>query len=340
MDKISITKQAFKIYHANLSSYLSISSIFGTIALLCFVLAYFFPISLILSVPIIFSPSIFALQASLMSLNSKEEGSPIKIYFKYFGLYFTSLFRGGYRSLIGLIKALAALSIITTLVAIPISIVAYQTIPELKDIIVNNATLTPEQLDAIILNNNLLKYGSMFAVGGGLLAGSYFYIHHLFAHSLIYASMLHTNEPLVMRAYSYIFRIVFSYFRRTFYKEYYKAVWWLIIIYIIGYCLGFSGLLLLKKDFIYYSPQIIGLAGGFILILFFLPYVFNVVELILINHIDEYNRANMNATMTLVNQLKAKGGLSPNEEEEITKTLNKLNTDINKDNKGNEDEKK
>lgn len=329
----TISKQAFGFYKKNLNNIFSITAIYGTIILLLLLLAYFFPISLIFTIPLIAIPFTFALQSSLLIINNVPESNnrPVVTFFKSYASYYNNVIRGGYRSIIGLIKGISAYALIYVLVMIPIGCTAFFTINELQEIVRSNATYTYEQMELIINNNDILKYGIAFAQGAALLAGSYFFIHHVFAHSLIYSALFRSNVQAPMNNNKYVYRYAFSYFKSTFYKQYYKAIWWLIIIYVLGYCLGFGAYLFVKVDILSYSPQVVGLASAFILSLGFLPYVFYVIELILLNNMDEYDKAYTRATINIVNSLKTKVGLSKEEEQQINDALNRINNENNKD---------
>ncbi len=334
----SVHQQAFFVYKKNIGALLPMCAIYGTIVLLCFLLAYFFPYTLIISVPLIVVPFTFALQSSSIMINNIKDSKdrPISTFFKSYFTYYKSTFKGGYRTLIGLIKALSTYAVIYSLILIPICIAAYFSIDELQEIVKNNASYSYEQMEAIINNNNLLKYGAIFANGAGLLSGAYFFIHHIFAHSLIYSSLFHSPTQIPMRDNSYMFRSVFSYFRKTFYKEYYKSIWWLIIVYVIFYCIGFSLILLLKTDINSCSPQIVGLAVAFLANLVFIPYVFYVIESIFLNNIKGYDNACMKATMELLDVIKSKANFSKEEEEEFNKTVDLLK---NKDGDSSQEDK-
>lgn len=338
-DNKTINQQAFALYKKNIGAILPMCAIYGTIVLLCFLLAYFFPYTLIFSVPLIVVPFTFALQSSSILINNIKDSKdrPISTFFKSYFTYYKSTFKGGYRTLIGLIKAISTYAVIYSLILIPICIAAYFSIDELQEIVKNNASYSYEQMEAIINNNNLLKYGAIFASGAGLLAGAYFFIHHLFAHSLIYSAIFHSPAQIPMKENSFLFRSVFSYFRKTFYKDYYRSIWWLIIAYIVSYCLGFALILILKPDITSSSPHVVALAFAFLIILIFIPYVFYVVELIFLNHIDKYNDASTKATMRIFNDLKFKLNLTNEEKEGLEKVLNNIND--SSDNSSKDDKK-
>ena len=330
-------KDALNEYRNHLGSYLSLSMLYLTIVTLLLVLAYFFPFTLILSVPLILVPFTFALQASvsLVSCNQTENKSPFAIFFKSFAVYYSAPFFGGYRGIVGLLKALAAFAIGMSLILFPISIYVLTNNPVIKDIITSNSEVTTTYLYEILMNDNLFAYGLMYSLGVGTLFASLIYIHHFMAHSLVVVSTLHTVKPIPMNVHKSLYKYIFPGFRRTYYREYCSGIWWLLILYLIGFAIGFALIFFIKDRAFEYNAHIIALAGAFLFVTPFSPYVFLLLDKLLVNNIVDYNNANMEATLTIMAKVKVKGQLSKEEEDEIQKSFDELNdlTKINPDEK-------
>ena len=104
MNKNSIVKQGFKEAHKRFVVVSLPLSFFALLTILMLILAFFFPITLLLSLPFVIIPSFFAVAAINTLATNKNTHEGIG-FFVMFRSYFSQIFRGGYKVIWGLVKS-------------------------------------------------------------------------------------------------------------------------------------------------------------------------------------------------------------------------------------------
>ena len=103
--KDSLRNISFNKFKTNPTSYLAVGIMCGLFLLLVMVLAFIDPAILIIAVPLLALPFIFASHVACYYLQVNQQIS-LTAYARYFMGFFHSQFRGSFRGLISLLKSL------------------------------------------------------------------------------------------------------------------------------------------------------------------------------------------------------------------------------------------
>lgn len=281
-----VKEKVQKEYKNNAPYYMAYSALFSTIILLVFALAYFLPISLILTIPFIFVPFAVSFQSCVYNVligNGYSSGA----FFKFYALYFNRLFFGVTRSLMGLLKSLGVYFGLYFVIAMPSTAIVIMSNPDYVELLSN---LTPENIS--VLNNlattdSTLRLLIPIASGFALMSAGYMFLHHYFFHSVrVTAKYMYVVEV------PYLSNMIYDYgFRRIkvkFAKDYYSSIWKIIIVYISASIIGFVFCYFLINS-TYSYPGIIGLAFGVFAVSFFFPRIYLILYYSLESNFEEFH---------------------------------------------------
>ena len=130
--------------------------------------------------------------------------------------------------------------------------------------------------------------------------------------------------------------------KRSFNKDYYASLWYVVILYVVGYIAGcFVGRCLLNLDFD--KAIIVGIFGSLLLTIGFIPYYFDVTYFLFRKHSDKYNAMFVKLSLETLEEVKKENKIDPEKEEELRKYLDAQKKDIEeflKEEKDKEDKRK
>lgn len=341
-DTPKISKLAFSRVKRTLNKKSSIFAILLVTIIICFALALFFPESLLLSVPFLVIPSIFA----YMSINSaidSELVSPTRAYFLLFKSYFSNHFRGSFRVIWSYLKSLLIFIAITIVVSIVGVTIIYSVDKEfVRQFISLSSSLSTNEglneLQELMFNNRnfsmLIKLTTYLAEGAGFIV----FLHFVLSESeKCYFNLLGT-APVFARDLNIIFKAFIKKNRKQYAKDHFKGTWFLLLLLILGFS---SGILL--GEFVIKQSQSVNVVFGYfmslVFILPFIPYYFDFTLILF----KKYHQAFINTFVELsiesLNELKKKQDISEEKEKEILGLLDEQK-EIAKNNKENSKDEK
>lgn len=331
--KKSISATAFKRAK---SSFVTISlplSFFALLTILMLILAFVAQWTLLLTVPFIIVPAFFSV-AALNTLVDRPE-APVGVgFFVMFRGYFSQPFRGGFRVIFGLLKFFFVYLIVSLLLTVILTNTVLNKDPAYLAFIESSKTMTDaEFIDAtakFISENASFKMIMFVTTSAGLLGGTYMFLHHITTGLVKYNYNFLSKLPLPTQDLNVIHKAVMKKNRAAFNKDYYKVVWFLALIFIGGYALGTLIPYFFLPQISPLSCPVIGLFVAFILLLFFIPYLINGMQLIFEKYRSEYTNTFIELSMKSIEEIKKHQEISEEKEKEILQFLESQKPDENK----------
>lgn len=322
----SIKKLAFSDLKSKYTNLLLPLSIFAVIFILSLMLAFVSPITLILTVPFLIIPGFFSLTAITVSpANTTKTGS---LYFLLYRNYFSPFFKSGYRVIIGFLKALLVYAIISSIASTVFEYTILIHDPAYTDLI--NQMENLESIDSIIptiLNlvetNGSFKLFMFLTTTIAFFGGFYMFVHHLSINSMKMYLNLSSPTPMPSSDLNLINKMTMKKIRKGFYKEYVKALWFFPIILLIGYAGGVVLGYFLIPNLDALQCSLLGVFFDFILVLFLLPYFFNVLRFIFERYRTNYIDTFIDLSMKSIEELKKTTTISEEKEKQIKEFLDK-----------------
>ena len=328
MKEINVRKETSAKFKKHLSYNFSYGAFFAFIIIACFSLAYFFPSSLVLTVPLVIIPFTFAFQFNTSIDNTviNDQGFSLKRFLNLFKVYFQRQFFGVYRLIGGFFKSLAVFAgcyVFISFIMVQTLIMKDAQIASLVASIQESGDLMnlEETFYNTLLENETFINSVYLAFAIAFYPALYMFMHHIGTHSVKIHLSVASGQKMMMGEVHYIHKMGFPSFRRMFYKDYYKTVWWFIPVTAILY---YGGMLVIYF-FLYKTPfemAIVGAALALLFISFFAPYYFSCIETLFIKYQDKYIEASISQSVKALNELKAHNQMSKEEEEEIEKYIN------------------
>ena len=298
--QISIDKQIRQNYRKNFVSKSSLVAVLTLFIIACLALAYFVPITLLITIPLIIIPLLTGFIAENITANTKP--SSIGRMMMGFRLYYSRQFFGIYRILESIIKTIIVYLICSSVLSIILHFAIGMNDPTYASLV--NEIIRDRNIEDLNRNLQELLGNPTFVLIENITEiasiglGSYMMVHHVLTHSIkVFYNLLGRNVFLAPGV-NFIHRRAFSRFRRFFYKDYYSSFWYMILIYIVFYVGGaLLGLLLLNRTG--NESAIIGLFAATIGSVFFLPIVFDTIQVIFSIYSVYYIQAIMHNASTL-----------------------------------------
>ncbi len=233
----------------------------------------------LLGVLLIGLPALLSMQ--LMVLRPKKEDGPTtKEGFLGFRLYFTFYF-GVYRFWLSLVKALLVLILAALVSSFTLfyifnacSLPFREAFSSFSYLATQSETTVQKLYEALSSSQPLMSYCSWVAVISLLFAGYYFF--HEIGKNTFNTYVRSFIGAVPSRAANAIFSDFFRQERLSFYKDYYKANWPAIILFVIGYAGGAA-----FGMFLFASPSYaisFAFIGACLLLSPYLPYFFYVMD--------------------------------------------------------------
>lgn len=338
-DKNSIVKLGFKEAKKR---YLILSlplSFFALLTIGMLILGFFFPLTLFLTIPFVVIPSFFAVSAinTVANNNNAHEGLG---FFVMFRAYFSQIFKGGYKVIIGLLKYLLTYIVSAIILSLILSATVLSKDPAYIELIHQFETVTDTaQLTQLLndfINNNVTLNNLMIIISIiSVFLGSYFFLHHFAVNSLKYNYNFLSKFPIPVLDLNIVQKIFIKNNFKTFYKNYYKAFWFLGIVFASGYAGGSVLSYFFIPNIDMMQITVVGLFGGFIFLLFFIPYFLNASQLIFIEYRGSYFSILMDLSKESLQKMREAKTITEEKEKEVLKIIESQKDDDLNDDKDN-----
>lgn len=321
-----IGKESWKDYKTNFSMKFRLTVMYTFFLMVVLILAVLTPFTLVATLPFIVLPFTFS-YVSVLCTPELSKNNPILSFFICYPLYYKSFFFGGFRALIGILKAVLISIIFSSILTIILYYTYLRGQPGFAEILqeiqaASNAEEMQTALDHFLSFSPTIFMTKITNLVGGFF-GIWAFIHHCLLNSEKFYLNLFNPKPLPMKAVNRL-HIAASHLRRKdFFKEYYGAVWYVMIDFVIGFG-GGATLSMFVFNFDASQSLYIGLFISLILLFPFIPYYFDVIRNIYLASSDEYSDASIRLSEKALYDLKRNNLLTEEDrkkmEEEIEKS--------------------
>jgi len=301
---------------------------FALLTLISLILAYVLPYSLIVTVPLVIVPAYFAF-TSMNAIKGKKNSQNVT-FFRMYRNYFSTIFFGGYRLLIGLLKAFLTYMISNFVIILVYDFTIFTKSEEFKAFmkIVEESTDTAALNEAMtnftnsVLNNpEIQKWMYLSAAISSVLAAIIF-IHHIFKHSVKMKRNLFVPNAIPARQFHLVDKKVRKEHRKFLWSSYIRTSWFIQVLILLAGAGGIVGSFFLLKEF---NPEQAVVISLFLMILVMLPfmnYMSKLQEMLFVVLLPSYETTFATMALEFLTKYKEKIGL---EEEEVKKIEDLLN---------------
>ena len=324
--KDSLRTNSFAKFKANPSSYIAVGLMCGLFLLLVGVLAFISPSLLVIAVPLLALPFLFASHVACYYLQINQQIS-LSAYARYFMGFFRSQFRGSFRGLISFLKSLGfyfATIIVAGITFYLIFKAQYgdtfvNSFNTLAFQYMNNAEFTYEELVALLEDNNnmlltFIVYISAVAIPLSMLA--FIYYISFSSLSIYYRANVAFGAAALLKM---SVGNTFARHRVEMRKDWFSLNWPMLVLSFAG-MIGF-GLLdyfLIKR--IDLLPTFV-IVGGVALLMFYLPFYFANMETIYKKYETRFKEGNQEAIETILRRIQSSIDLSEEEKKNLEASL-------------------
>lgn len=312
---------------------------FVFLTIISLILAYIFPFSLIVTLPLVIIPSWFAFNSCTFLKGVKN--SQHANFFNLFKAYFSPLFFGGYRLLLGFLKGFLAYIGISSIAFAIYSQVAltsnaeYQAIMELMN--------SPEGLDSLMaemtnfmLSPNVAK-PMYFITSISMLVGVAVFIQHVLKHSVKMRRNLVSRSPIPSKQFVLVDKKVRKDNRKLLWSSYLATSWFIQLIVILsavgGVVIGYFFL----TDLDPLKAGVLSLFLGFVLLIPLLNYISTIQNMLYIGLRHKYDETFVTMTLEFLTKYKTKLGIEEEEAQKLENILNETKR-LNEEDKKKEEE--
>lgn len=302
---------------------LSFSALYAAFAIVCLIPAYFVQPILVLLVPLVIAPFLFALQATNHNINLKREQST-KDFFKFFPLYFRGSFRGAYRLALSFLEGFGVYFLVFFVLGFLLAYGKLTNDPafmeQLSTFIEQGSFPTVEETEELLLSSPVLAEALSVASVTSLAAAILMFLHNSGTSSLKVYIAFSTGAMLPMHETAKVYSRGLSSFRGSFFRDYYKATWFLIPAVIAAYALGAvpAHLYLNCTDF---QAGVVGSASVTLALFLALPYYFDVLEVLYHRHGTIFAQASISLSLDALNEIKASQKMSDDQLKDVQKFM-------------------
>ena len=324
--KDSLRTNSFAKFKANPTSYIAVGLMCGLFLLLVGVLAFISPSLLVIAVPLLALPFLFASHVACYYLQINQQIS-LSAYARYFMGFFRSQFRGSFRGLISFLKSLGfyfATIIVAGITFYLIFKAQYgdtfvNSFNTLAFQYMNNAEFTYEELVALLEDNNnmlltFIVYISAVAIPLSMLA--FIYYISFSSLSIYYRANVAFGAAALLKM---SVGNTFARHRVEMRKDWFSLNWPMLVLSFAG-MIGF-GLLdyfLIKR--IDLLPTFV-IVGGVALLMFYLPFYFANMETIYKKYETHFKEGNQEAIETILRRIQSSIDLSEEEKKNLEASL-------------------
>lgn len=301
---------------------------FALLTILSFILAYVLPYSLIATIPLVIVPSYFAF-TSMNAIKGKKNSENVT-FFRMYRNYFSMLFFGGYRLLMGLLKAFITYLVSNFIIILVYDLTVFTKSSEFQEFM----KLVSESTDSVSLNeafdkftNNVLNNPEIqkwlyLAAAISTVLASLMFIHHLFKHSVKMKRNLFVPNPIPIRQFNLVDRKVRKDHRKFVWGSYIRTAWFIQALIVLAAAGGIVGSFFLLKEFKPDQAVVISLFLIFIVSLPFMNYISKLQEMMFVILLPIYESTFATMTLEFISKYKDKIGIA---EEDIKKIEDLLN---------------
>ena len=297
---------------------------FSLFTIVSLIIAYLLPVSLIVSVPFVIMPSYFAF-TSMRSVKFKTKDIEPS-FFKLYGLYFSEMFFGGYRLLVGLLKSLLIYLLISTALFTIFEYSVFLKIPEFKELVDKIGTTQDymsvlNEYNSFLTNNETVK-GYVFLTSSIALTGAaMMFIHHVAKHSVkMKRNFFIPHAAPIRLIYAVDRRVRREHFREIF-NIYFKCAWFIQLALLIA---GSGGILIgfffLKNQDIS-STSILSIFLMFIVSIPFMNYIAKLQEYIYVKYQRVYEDTFVKMTLEMIDKYRNKLDIEEKDLSEVERIL-------------------
>lgn len=324
--KESLQHKSFDTFKSNPTSYIAVGVMCGMFLILSVLVSLIDPLLLVVALPIIGLPFLFASHVSCYFLRINQ---PITIsaYFRYFLGFFRAQFRGSFRAIISYLKSLAvyfagifvASIVIYLIYKMQYGVLFTEALNKFVYQYVSSAEYTYEDImDLLYENNNLLLtffiYISAFGIPLAVLA----FIYYISFSSLsIYyrTSLTIVASPLLKMSVGN----TYNKYRKKMRLDWLKLNWPILVLSLFGMvAAALINLFFIRRVDLLPGMIIIGAVS---LLMFYLPLYFTNMETIYLKYEDKFKEGNQEAISTILQRIQNSIDLSEEEKRNLEQSL-------------------
>ena len=288
-------------------------------------LAYVTPFSLVLTIPFVILPSYFAF-TSVNAVKGAKHGEDAS-FFILFKSYFSQFFIGGYRVLIGFLKALLTYTLANTLV-FSIYEFAYLSKNGAYNAIISKLQSTGdigqayEEIQTFLDNNVELQKAFLLISTICVFLAFLVFLQHIAKHSVKMRRNLFSARPFPIRQFAFVDRQVRKDNRKYLFTTYIRTCWYIQLLIVLA---GVGGIVLsyfFLKEFNISQAIAISLFLMFIVTLPFMNFISKVQDLIFIHLMSTYEDTFARLTLEMLTKYKDKIGIADEDARKIEEILN------------------
>ena len=324
--KDSLRSISFNKFKTNPTSYLAVGVMCGLFLLLVVILAFIDPAILVIAVPLLALPFLFASHVACYYLQINQQISPTA-YVRYFVGFFRSQFRGSFRGLISFLKSLG-FYFATLAVAGIVFYLIYKAnfgdtfVNSFNSLVfnyVNNAEFTYEDLIALLTQNDsmlltFIVYISAVAIPLSMLA--FIYYISFSSLSIYYRANVAFGAAALLKM---SVGNTYARHRSEMRKDWFSLNWPMLALSLAG-MLGFALLDLFLVKRVDLLPTFV-IVGGVALLMFYLPFYFANMETIYKKYETNFKEGNQEAIETILQRIQNSIDLSEEEKKNLEASL-------------------
>lgn len=327
-----IGKEAWKEYKKDFGAKSTLTAMYVFILAVSLLLNIWSGFTMVITIPFFVLPFTFAYLSTLAGLQISKS-APIKSFFVFYPLYFQSIFFGGFKALIGLLKAILISIIFSTLLTIILYYAFLRGQPGFAEILKEIEVANDVKSMSVAMEHFLAFGPANLTMKIASLVGSYFasfaFIRHCLINSEKFYINLMTSKPMPMKAVNRLYVVAAHMRRKDFYKEYYGAIWyvvlWLLLTfagatYVAGFIFNFDAT----------RALFVGLFVSLILLIPFIPYYFDVLRMIFIASSDDYSKASIHLSEKTLNDLQRTNQLSEEDRKKIEEEIQRSKEELDR----------
>ena len=296
--------------------------------ILSLILAYVFPYSLILTLPLLMVPCYFAFCGSntLISLKIKEKPS----FFKLFRAYFNGFFMGGYRILIGFLKSLIVYLVCNTVLLTIFEATLFKKYPEFNAVlekITSSAESTSisesvNEFNETLLSNPSLQKWIYFCSAISLTLAGIVFIYHIAKHSMKMRRNFFLKQSIPMKQFNIVERRIRKENRKFILGSYFRTTWFIQILFFLAAGGGITLSFFFLKEFSGAQAFVISLFLIFLVSLPFFNYFAKVQDMLYEKLSKKYEHTFATMTLEFLTKYKERIGIAEEDVKKIEEILN------------------
>ena len=322
--KESLLAASFKRFKNNMTSYIAVGLFCGLFFILISALSFFDEIIVIIAVPLLFLPFLFASHISCYLLEMNQPINP-GAFFRYYSSFFRPQFRSSFRALISFLKSLAVYFIVLTVTGIAMFFIFQAHYGETFNTAVNDLIkqyfngITYEEMWESLRGNGgvLLTYITFVsAIPIPFTITAFIYFISFSSIALYYRANVNTGAPSLLRL---AIANVYAKTRGSMRKEWFKLNWPLLVLILVGSISSGLVCVFAFRKYAFLAPSFT--IGAFILLIFFLPFYFPNMEVLYHRYEEEFKEGNKKAIEIILTRIQSSIELSEEEKRNLEESF-------------------